>query len=171
MKEINPALQDMINNKRLSEKKISLLIFLKKYIDRVASLNYLPDDKLKAIETKYGVAPDIITWGDYFQTQVAGQHWEKSEEEFENIIEIIHYDVIASVMIFTGKDSTFCNEIRSAFLEASGKYGTTLNSAEEEALHMGILLNYFEEMGLELSRYTEEDFTFFKQYSAQEAAS
>ncbi len=171
MKGINPALQDMIARNQLSERKIELLIILKKFIDRLAGRNHLSEEELLKLESQYGVRPDVVTWGDYFQTRVASDHWEKTEDEFEKIMETIHFDIIASVLIFTGKDGKFTQSIEERCNEIELDPNETISPEDEEQLHLGILLNYYREMQLDIASLEKADFNFFEQYSSERAIS
>ena len=164
MNGINPALQDMIARKQLSEKKIELLAVLKTFIDRLAGRNYLSDTELGRLEEKFGVKPDIISWGDYFQSRLAGEHWEKSDTEFEKIIETVHFDVIASIMIFSQKEPYFLSMIEKEYDLAAAEESHT--PEQEEAIHLGVLLNYYKNMSLKLSALEPEDVKFFEQYTS-----
>jgi len=171
MSEINPAIKDMITQKKLSPVKVKELIFLKKLIDKVASRPYLPDVELEKIVSRFGVKPDILTWGDYFQTQVAGEHWEKDDADFETIIKTIYFDIVASAMIFTRKSPSFFTEIENSYMEVCAKEKEMLDEQDEEVLHLHILKNYFEEMEIRMSALSEEDFDFFKTYAENRVAS
>lgn len=170
MKEINPAIEDMIGQKKLSEQKINRLIFLKKLVERVAKKPYLPDSEVEKIEKKFGVKPDIITWGDYFQVHTAYDHWEKDEQEFETIINTIYFDLIAAVMIFNGKPQNFFQDVESAFMEMT-KQGHQKSMDDEEVDHLHILMTYYNEMGLKLAAFEQADFDFFREYSEERAVS
>lgn len=164
MNDINPALQDMIARKQLSEKKIELLVILKTFIDRLAGCNYVSDSELSKLEEKFGVKPDIISWGDYFQSRIAGEHWEKSDEEFDKIIETIHFDIIASIMIFSSKEDSFLEMIEKEYDLASAE--ESHSPEQEEAIHLGVLLHYYNNMKLKLAAIEPEDVKFFEQYTS-----
>jgi len=170
MNYINPAIEDMIAHKKLSDNKIESLIFLKKYADRVSTGNYLPDNEVEKIEKKFGVKPDVISWGDYFQTQVAGEHWDKSDEDFQNVIETIHYDLIASVMIFNNKSAEFLHDVDLRFNEINESDPEKLSPEDQEMYHLKILKDYYQQMDLDIKLYSDQDFNFFKQYSESEVS-
>jgi len=170
MKHINPAIDDMIAHNKLSDSKIESLIFLKQYADRVSTGNYLPENEVEKIEKKFGVKPDVISWGDYFQTQVAGEHWDKSDADFEKVIETIHYDLIASVMIFKDKNAKFLHDVDLRFNEISESDPGKLSAEDQEMYHLKILKDYFQQMDLDIKSYSDQDFNFFKQYSESEVS-
>jgi len=165
MKNINPAIEDMISQKKLSPQKIELLASLKEYVDRISGTTYLPELELIKIEKQFGVKPDIITWGDYFQTQVASDHWEKSDADFEKITETIYYDLVASVMIFEKKEDAFINDIETQYYQICEKKQDEMSPEDQEIFHLKILKDYYIHMKLKISAFSNEDFDFFKQYS------
>ncbi|MES0489967.1 MAG: hypothetical protein ABUK01_08255 [Leptospirales bacterium] len=165
MKNINPAIEDMISQKKLSVQKIELLASLKEYVDRVSGTTYLPEVELVKMEEQFGVKPDIITWGDYFQSQVAGDHWEKTDAEFEKISETIYYDLVASVMIFEKKGDDFINDIETQYYRICEKEQEDMTPEDQEIYHLKILKDYYTMMQLRISAFSSEDFDFFKQYS------
>jgi len=169
MKEINPAIEDMLAHKKLSDVKVERLIFLKKLVDKVASKPYIPESEVKKIESKFGVKPDVITWGDYFQTHIATEHWEKSDKEFITIVETIYFDLVAAVMIFTNKGGAFFSDLEEAFRKSTEQEKTGLE--DEEINHLHILMTYYNEMGLRMSAFENKDFDFFRQYSQEQAVS
>lgn len=168
MKDINPAIEDMIARKKLSEIKIEKLIFIKKLIDRVSSKPYLPESEVEKIERKFGVKPDVITWGDYFQTNLATEHWEKSDEDFSTIINTVHFDLIASVMIFTNKSGKFFNDVETAFQEVQSESESDIFQ-DEEITHLHILMTYYNEMGLKMANFETGDFDFFREFAEEKA--
>jgi len=136
----------------------------------VASKPYLPDCEVEKIEKKFGVKPDVITWGDYFQTSLATDHWEKTDSEFTTIINTVHFDLIASVMIFNNKSTKFFNDVESSFQDLSSNGERDLFQ-DEEINHLHILMTYYNEMGLKISSFAVEDFDFFKQFTEIKAVS
>ncbi|MDH5720319.1 MAG: hypothetical protein OEZ13_06805 [Spirochaetia bacterium] len=169
MNTINPQIQDYILQEKTSPRKIKNLILIKKFIDRMADKLFLPEEEIAKIEKKYGVKPDLQSWGDYFQIEIMRDHHKKTDEEFEKIIQTVIFDVIASILIFTGKQKNFIDHIKERQLEASLKNSQELTADDEESLHMGILLQYFQEMGLSIDNMTREDFTFFEEFSTKQA--
>ena len=170
MKELNPAIEDMKAHNKLSDAKIERLVFLKKLVDKVAVRPYLPESEVEKIEKKFGVKPDVITWGDYFQTHIASEHWEKSDQEFDTIINTIHFDLIAAVMIFSNKSPQFFNDVEAAFLRYS-EMPAHESIEDEEIDHLHILMTYYNEMGLKMSAFDSRDFEFFQQFAEDRAVS
>lgn len=165
---LNRQIQDMILMKKLSPRKIRNLVNIKKMADRLAQKPFLADDEVDQLVEKFGVKPDVITWGDYFQTEIAFQHWEKPDHEFEKVVQTVSFDLIAATMIFSGKDNAFREQTRSEYHEALHH---SSNAKKEESLHMGILLEYYEQLGLEMNNLTNDDFNYFEQFVDKQAAS
>ncbi|RME90760.1 MAG: hypothetical protein D6767_06365 [Candidatus Hydrogenedentota bacterium] len=161
---LNPVLADMVAHNQLSEAKVESLVALKKFIDRMAQTAFISEEEKEASIKKFGTLPDILTWGDYFQTEIASEHWEKSDEEFTRIVQTIVFDVIASALIFTGKPKSFLDNIREKYYIALGKKSLQ-GKQDEESLHLGILLEYFEQMQLDMKTLTETDFHYFEEFA------
>ena len=171
MEAINPLVQKLVLENQLSPRKIRNLILLKKMVDRLCSSLYLDPEEALKIEEKVGEFPDIVTWGDYFQTEIAIEHGKKNDAEFEAVIQTVTFDLIASTLIFTNKDDDFRSNVRNAQLAAQVKDYTSWTSEDEESIHLGILLDYFLQMGLDMQKLTEQDFAYFEQFAAQKAVS
>ena len=160
--EINPALNDMIKRGQLSEAKLAGLVHLKKTVDRFAGRNYTSAEEVAALKEKYGEAPDIITWGDYFQTEIGSRHFQLSDEEFRQIVDTARFDLISAVMIFAGKPDSFFEMVQA---EGNASYELAREEwgpQQEEAAHLFVLRNYFLELGLETCILSDEDQTWFQ---------
>ena len=171
MDQLNPELDIFITKKKLSKLKIKELIFIKKFIDRLAVKPYINDETLVKIKHKFGVLPDITTWGDYFQTEIATEHWEKTDYEFYKIIQTVIYDIIISAMIFYKKDEQSIEQFtKFKWLALGGSLHETFES-NEELDHFNILFSYYENMGLDLSLLQKEDFIFLSKFRLDAQAS
>lgn len=168
---LNPELQGMVNEKKLTNKKIKALVRLKKIVDRLATVNFVSEEEAHRLQKKFGAAPDIITWGDYFQTEIAEAHRKKTDVEFDVIVNTITFDLIASILIFTGKPKEFFEQVEQAKLEVQAKPFDDWHPLDEDALHLGILKNYFEEMHLDIENLNAQDFSFFRGYATISRAS
>ena len=168
--ELNPELFDMLKRGILSSKKIVLLIELKHMIDAFSSTNFVEEEKLEEIKSKFGVYPDIITWGDYFQTEVASRYFDKTDEEFFQIIETIRFDVISAHLIFSGKPEYFLDKVRGDAL-VSRSFALTEQSLEnDESIHLEILLNYFENMKLGAKPLSLTDRSWYESFDLKQIA-
>jgi len=169
MNGLNRELDDMLNSKKLSSMKVRNLIMIKKIIDRVANKDYIPHHEVNKIEKKFGFKPDIITWGDYFQTQVASDHWQKSDLEFQIVADTVLFDVIAATMIFNNKNKKFFETVKTNSILSQEK--SKLSLEDEENIHLEILMNYHQEMNLDINSLQDDDFNFFEQFAIKSKVS
>ena len=167
---LNPQLNGLLQKGLLSEAKIKELHFLKEFVDRLAGNFYVDPEKQNKLKEKFGVLPDIITWGDYFQTEVATQFARKTDTQFHKVIQTIVYDMISAAIIFSKKDADFLERVNMERFIAWGNENQD-SHADREAHCLGILLDYYQEMDIKLDRLTTEDFSFFEQFKADAEAS
>ncbi|EQA38728.1 hypothetical protein LEP1GSC047_2078 [Leptospira inadai serovar Lyme str. 10] len=146
--ELNPELFDMMRQGKLSAVKILALISLKELVDRFAYTPFLEQDKLAEIKNRIGVEPDILTWGDYFQTEVASRFFDKSDADFSKIVDTIRFDMISAHLIFSGKPDYFTDSVRGQAIISRSIDSSFWTLEDEENVHLEILLDYFEQMGL-----------------------
>ncbi len=149
--KLNPELDILVGQKKISEIKMKELIFLKKFIDRLSKKPFISKQKLKDIEEKLGTIPDIITWGDYFQAEVATEHYWKTDHEFCRVIQTIIYDIIVSAIIFCQKDKASMEEFKKQKWISQVSVSDDSFESRNEQEYFNILFVYFEEMGLDLS--------------------
>lgn len=165
MSALNAELMDMKQRGQISPAKEKALLSLKEFMDRAAGCEFISEaEKARSLE-KFGVLPDIITWGDYFQTEVASAHWEKSDKDFSLIVQTVIYDTIAGALIFSGKPDSFLQSVRRSYHEALGQQELGSTESIEEAIHLGLLLEYFEQMNLSLENLDKVDFDYFHQFA------
>ncbi len=161
---INPALDDMIARGQLSPAKLTDLIRVRAIVERFAARPYLADDEVKALEERYGARPDIVSYADYFQTEIASRYFELDDASFGRIVDTVRFDLIAAVKIFSGKPQAFCDAVLAAGEDAYRHEPETWTPEQEEAAHLFVLCNYFRDLGLaqaQLSRADEDWFDGF----------
>lgn len=171
--ELNPELFDMLKRGQLSSRKVVMLVELKYMVDSFATKNYIDDVKLEELKEKFGVYPDIITWGDFFQTEIASRFYNKSDAEFYQIIQTVRFDIISSHLIFSGKPNYFSDKVRGdALISKSLGISPTadLLLQDEENIHLEILLDYFENMGLEDKPLSISDRAWYESFDLQKIA-
>ena len=161
---LNPTLMDMVMRGQLSAQRIAALVRLRDNVDRMAASQYVSDAEASALELKYGAKPEIRTWGDYFQTEIASAHFDKSDAEFEQVLATVRFDLIAAALIFEGKPSEFFASVESEALTAHGSE-QPWTPEQEEAVHLDILRNYFINMGLAASAISAADRTWFEDFA------
>lgn len=164
---LNPQLNDMLLRGQLSGKKIKELLRLKEIVDRFASERYVPESELADLKKKYGVEPDIITWGDYFQTEVASLYFALNDRDFATIVDTVRYDLISAIKIFTDRSDEFLASVESNGLAVHGKDREEWSEIEEEQAHLYILSRYFQELGLAQSHVSAEDEEWFQTFLGQ----
>lgn len=146
--ELNPELFDMVKTGKLSSKKILGLIHLKTLVDSYATKPFIDNEKLEEIKNKFGVYPDIMTWGDYFQTELASKFFDFSDEEFQTFLDTIRFDLVSAHLIFQSKPDNFKDKIRSEALISKSIDSYLWSFENEESVHLEILLDYYENMGI-----------------------
>lgn len=167
MRKLNQVLEDMVLQNRLSNEKVAALSSLKVFVDRVAGNRYLPEEEEQRLELKFGVKPDIITWGDYFQERVADAHWELSDDEFNQIIETIRFDIVSAALIFEGKETEFLETVHENRIKSELLPEDERESHDYENIHLGILCGYYSEMNLNTAALNEADLSWFENFSVR----
>lgn len=166
---LNPELSEMALRGLLSGRKIAELVRLKETVDRFAVSKYVSDDALKKLVERYGVGPDIVTWGDYFQTEIASLYNELPDRDFSKIIDTVRFDLISAVKIFQGKSPEFFNMVEADGLAAYGMPRETWSEREEEQAHLYILMQYYHELGLAAAALAPADETWFNGFVAADS--
>ena len=164
----NISMKEQLNREiqsfNFSDIKINQLIYIKKFINRFSCEPYLLEKDKKEIQQKYGVTPDVTTWGDYFQVEIATENHDKDDMEFEKIIQTVVYDVLVAMLIFRKKDKTFIQDVIYNLDTVLEKDSNSWTEQEEEAYHLGVLYNYYNQMKLDAEKISKEDLEFFKQF-------
>lgn len=171
LKSLCPATLDYVNKNLLSPGKIKDLGFIKKFVDRLATRNYLPDEVIVEMEEKFGEKPSMVTWGDYFQSEIAEDHHPSTDEEFSRVINTVRFDLIAAKIIFQNKSEDFFSFVDEKYQLASQKLQQKdqCSLEDEEYIHLGLLKSYFENLGLKEAVLQEEDYQWFDQFSLARA--
>ncbi|MCR9144101.1 MAG: hypothetical protein NXI24_17770 [bacterium] len=158
---LNRELNDMVLRGQLSGRKIAELIRLKEIADAFAARNYVSDEELKVLIEKFGTGPDIMTWGDYFQTEIGSEYFAHTDADFATIVDTVRFDLISAVKIFQGKSPEFQQQVQDNGMAAYGTPRDQWSEVEEEQAHLYILLNYFRELGMEQTSLSVEDEEWF----------
>jgi hypothetical protein len=167
---LNNAIMPFVNQGKLSMKKINDLISLKEFIDRNSSFQYLVGDTVEGMKAKYGAAPDVVTWGDYFQTELASDAVHYSDEEFSKVAETVKFDLISAHHIFSENSQEFYKWVENFSHEIilSGKDKYT--EEEQEILHLKILKDYYINLGV-YDNFTVEEIAWYNSFSENADAS
>ena len=161
---VNEAVISMVNDGLISMNRIRELIEIKEFIDRIATRTYIDDYDAHKLLQKFGVMPNMRTWGDYFQTDLASALVVVSDEEFERILDTIKFDVISSYIIFSEKEDDFFMWVDETYNEITSSKSDHYDEEEEEIIHLKILMDYFNNMGI-VNNFTEAEMTWYSTYS------
>lgn len=159
---INPELNDMLLRGQLSGRKIAELVRLKETVDQFAQTMYVPGKEMAELKERFGVEPNIQSWGDYFQTEIASQYFQVEDVEFIRLVDTVRFDLISAIKIFQGKPEEYCRSIQAQGLTSFGTQRENWDRSHEEDAHMYILLQYFQEMGLAQCQLSVEDESWFE---------
>jgi hypothetical protein len=158
----------MVNDGNFSIERINNLIYIKTFIDRISTKRYIEDDAAQELEKKYGVRPNIITWGDYFQTEMATSLMVVSDEEFNRALATLKFDMAASWTIFCEKDQAFFDWVENTYQEITQAKSGDYTEEEEEILHLRILMEYYVNLGLS-NNFTAAEMGWFAGFEQAEA--
>ncbi len=145
---INGSIMDMVNDGLFSMRRIAGLIYIKEFIDRVSDKKFIEEPELEKLEKKCGTRPNIITWGDYFQTEMAISLHGTSDDEFDRAVETLKFDIIASHTIFSEKERAFFEWVDLTYMAITNQKHSDFTTEEEEILHLKILMEYYRDMGI-----------------------
>jgi hypothetical protein len=164
MKELlNETLMPMVNDGSLSVERINSLAYIKEFIDRIASKHYLDEATAAELEAQFGVRPNLISWGDYFQTEMATSLLVLPDEEFHRAVETLKFDMVASWVIFCEKDGYFFEWVDDMHASITDRKSSSFTEEEEEILHLKILKEYYVGLGL-VNRFTESEMQWFSAF-------
>lgn len=166
---INRAVIPVINQGEVSFARLSNLIYLKELIDRIATLKFVDDSEALELQKKYGVKPDIITWGDYFQSEFASRFYGKSDQEFLKAVDTVKFDMIASYLIFNEKGTEFFEWVSDSYYNILINEDEYASSDVDEIKHLKILMDYYIELGI-ADRFDETEMTWYADFKERDAA-
>lgn len=168
--ELNPELFDMVKRGQLSAEKILTLIAIKRTVDRFATTKFTDEKTMEDLKTKFGVYPDIITWGDYFQTEIASRFFPMDDIEFSKIADTIRFDLISSHLIFSEKPLFFYDKVRGDALISKCFDEEFRNTIDQENIHLEILLEYFENMEIGKKPLSFSDRVWYEGFDSRKVA-
>ncbi|MDZ4726814.1 MAG: hypothetical protein SH817_11710 [Leptospira sp.] len=168
--KVNPELLPMIKQGLLSPEKLALLVELYDIVDRFSTTLFTDEETQIKLKDQFGVLPDIITWGDYFQTEVASRYFLENEDSFRKIVDTIRFDLISAHLIFSGKPEYYKNRVRGEALVSKGIDASFLKAEDEESIHLEILLDYFENLGLSEIPLSLQDKIWYEGFNVSDVA-
>ncbi|HOP65019.1 MAG TPA: hypothetical protein PK358_14260 [Spirochaetota bacterium] len=145
---INRALMPVINENGMTSGRIDCLIHIKEFIDRISGRDYLSMDDIVKLKQRYGVIPDVATWGDYFQAELGTTFREMSDQIFFSAIDTVKFDMISSFLIFDGKDDIFFDWVENSYFRIVATGNEDFTEEEQEVIHLKILKDYYIDLGL-----------------------
>jgi len=166
---INRAVIPVINEGEVSYARLTNLIYIKELIDRIAATKFVDDSAVSELQKKYGVKPDIITWGDYFQSQMAAAFRDKSDPEFIKAVETVKFDMISSYLIFSEKGPEFFEWVRDSYYAVLMEGDDYSHEDEAEIKHLKILMDYYTEIGI-ADRFTEAEMSWYSTFKHKDAS-
>lgn len=169
MKEVlNESLIPLLNDGKISIQRVHQLVYIKDFIDRVSTKEYIPHNTAQNINEKYGVLPSVITWGDYFQTEMATSLLVLSDADFQKAVETVKFDMLASYTIFYEKESSFFKWVEDSYNEIISCKKGRYTEEEEEILHLKILKDYYSDLGI-TDNFTESELKWLESFNEAEA--
>ncbi|MCL1911949.1 MAG: hypothetical protein FWG13_07070 [Leptospirales bacterium] len=163
-KILNDALIPMVNEGTLSMERINNLILLRDFIDRVATKKYAERRTVHVLKNKYGAKPDIVTWGDYFQTETASFMRDSSDKSFGETISTIRFDIMSSNEIFQGKGQDFFDWIDERYDNTMKKKYSENIDEHNESIQLKIMKDYYVELGI-TDNFTHAEKMWYASYS------
>ncbi len=160
---INRAIIPVINEKGISSLRMTHLIYIKEFIERISSKPYMKEDELVRLENQFGVRPDIISWGDYFQAEIATSMIHKDDDEFMKAFETIKFDMMSSYFIFKEKGSEFFEWVENSFNNIDIDDIDNLCDEDKEIVHLKILMDYYQEIGI-TDRFSESEINWHSSF-------
>ena len=165
---LNEELIPMINNGMLNIEKIHCLIEVKEFIDRISGTKYMEDHVVEKIEEKYNTKPSVITWGDYFQTEIAFDLQGNSTEDFVKVVNTIKFDIISSYEIFSDKSDFLFEWVEDNYNSIESNRFDVSEDEYEEALHLNILKDYYCNMKIK-NNFSPEEKRWYNSYKEAKA--
>jgi len=165
MKEIiNEAIMSMVNDGQFSMRRLNDLIYVKEFIDRISTRNYLEEKDIESIRGKFGTHPSVQTWGDYFQTEMAASLIVLSDDEFSSVIDTLKFDMIASSIIFSEKDVPFFEWVDHAHRDIMRLKDSSFTEEEDEIIHLKILKDYYTDLGI-TGNFTDAEMKWYSAFN------
>lgn len=168
-KLINETIIPILNQGNISVEYINNLIELKKFVDRIATRKYTIDEMSENLKEKYGEEPRIITWGDYFQSEIATNTYKLSYDEFTKKIYTIKFDIMSAYEIFSEQTDEFFIWIEDSYNEIISHKTEDYCSEENEIIHLKILKDYYTNMKIE-DNFTIEEKLWYNSFFEKENA-
>lgn len=165
---INEAIIPLLNEGFISNSQMHDLIEIKEFIDRVSTREYVSPEEQEVIYNKLGVYPTLLTWGDYFQSDLALYGRNSSDDEFSTVVDTIKFDVMSSHSLFSGNKREFADWIEASYLLYNELDPEKMSEDEQEIMHLKILKDYFYNMGI-VDNFTEAEKQWYMSFRQEKA--
>ena len=160
---LNEELIPMINNGNLDITKIQCLLLVREFIDRISTTKYLEDNIVDKIVETHKTKPSVITWGDYFQTELAYDLQSESVEDFIKAVDTVKYDIISSYEIFSEKNELFFEWVENNYNEKEAEKDSFSKDEYEEAFHLNILKDYYSSLKI-CNNFTPNELSWYNNF-------
>ncbi len=164
---LNRSILPLVSDGTLSMGRVNALIYVKGFIDRIAGSEYIGDAAARELEGRYGARPDVVTWGDYFQTEMATSLLVLPDEEFNRAVDTLRFDMVAAWVIFSEKDPSFFEWVDGAYDAVVAMNHSDIGEEEEEILHLKILKDYYNDLEI-VNGFTESEMQWFARFQERE---
>lgn len=166
---VNDALIPFINDGTFSMRRVRGLIALKEFIDRISTRQYLDERSVAELAERFGVRPTVVSWGDYFQTEMGTTLLVLSDDEFDRALDTVRFDMIAAYEIFCEQKPAFFTWVDETHRAITAVARERYTEEEQEILHLRILMDYYQNLGL-IDGFTAEERAWFQVYETEERA-
>jgi hypothetical protein len=156
-KLLNDSIIPFVTEGRIPMSTIRDLISIREFIDRVSDKKYISDASVEIMNRRFGTEPDVLTWGDYFQSDLAVIA-AQDPDNFSRVADTVRFDIMSSWDIFSNADKALMEwvENKTRELWISGKDRSLYTEDDEEIYHLGILLDYYRDLGINGNFYESE---------------
>ena len=160
---LNEELIPFVNSGKMGLSEIESLILIREFINRISSRKYIEDEVVSEVYRKHDALPTVITWGDYFLTELVYDIINSADKNFKKAIATIKYDIISSHIIFSDKDGVFFEWVESNYQLFKPVDNDIPCDEYEEAVHLKILKDYYVGLGI-VDRFTKEELSWYGSY-------
>ncbi|MFW6366104.1 MAG: hypothetical protein ACOC2H_06480 [Spirochaetota bacterium] len=161
---VSDCLLPFINQGTLTMEKVNILAGLKEFIDRVSTRTYIGENTLASLVEKFGVEPDIVSWGDYFQSELAFDAVRYGVDELQQVVNTVKFDVMSAFQIFRDHESEFFEWVEQNSNEIIMSGSEDYSEEEQEILHLKILKDYYCNMGI-TDAFTPDEIRWYTSFS------
>ena len=168
-KILNDAVAQLVSDGRIPMEKVRKLIEIKDFIDRISDKDYISAETSASLTSRFGVSPDIVTWGDYFQADLAMADIQYDDDTFDTMLDTVRFDIMAAWDICSSNGPEFFEWVNNAATELwlTGKDDAELSEEEKEISHLKVLVDYFSGMELNGNFYESELIWYHNFFEAQ----